>query len=80
VFITALSGYLGLAFGTLIIGGLDAIMKMNDIDAENFYQPEVNLSVGIGAIVTLVVAGVLAGLIPAMQAARVDPVIALKDE
>ena len=80
VFITALSGYLGLAFGTFIIGGLDAIMKMNDIDAENFYQPEVNLSVGIGAIVTLVVAGVLAGLIPALQAARVDPVIALKDE
>ncbi len=80
VFITALSGYLGLVFATFIIGGLDKIMEMNDLSPENFYNPEVNLSVGIGAIVTLIIAGVIAGLIPALQAARVNPVIALKDE
>ena len=80
VFITAMSGYLGLVFGTLIIGGIDKIMEVNDLSPENFYNPEVNLAVGIGAILTLIIAGVFAGLIPALQAARVDPVIALKDE
>ena len=80
VFITAMSGYLGLVFATLIIGGLDKIMEMNDLSPENFYNPEVNLGVGIGSIVTLIIAGMIAGLIPALQAARVDPVIALKDE
>lgn len=80
VFITALSGYLGLVVATIIIGGIDKIMEMNNIEPENFYNPEVNLSVGIGAILTLVIAGIVAGLIPALQASRVNPVIALKDE
>ena len=36
--------------------------------------------VGLGAILLLILAGAAAGFIPALQAARVNPVIALKDE
>ena len=80
VFITALSGYLGLAIGSLIIGGLSYLMYANDIDAQNFYNPEVNIWVGVFAMSVLVIAGFIAGFVPARQAAKVNPVIALKDE
>ena len=80
VLITSISGYLGLVVGTLIIGGANYIMVANNIEIDNFYNPQVNLSVGIGAILLLITAGLIAGLIPARQAARVNPVVALKDE
>lgn len=80
IFLTSVSGYLGLIMGTLIIGGVDYLMLMNEADLDNFHHPTVNLSVGIGAILLLIIAGGVAGLIPALQAARVNPVVALKDE
>lgn len=80
VFITSFSGYLGLIAGTFIIGGINYMMIANNIESENFYNPQVNISVGIGAVVLLIIAGAVAGLIPALQASRVNPVVALKDE
>ena len=80
VFITALSGYLGLIIGTFLIGLINYIMVSNNLEPENFYNPQVNIYVGVVALIILVLSGVLAGFIPAMQAAKVNPVIALKDE
>ena len=80
IFITGTSGYLGLLAATLLIGGLDAVMISQGMQVDNFHHPEVNLQVGLGAIVLLILAGIIAGLIPAMQAARINPVYALKDE
>ncbi len=80
VFITSMSGYLGILSGTMLIWGIDSLMEMNDIDVDNFYNPEVNLGVAVAAIITLVLAGTIAGLIPALQASKVNPVTALKDE
>jgi len=80
VFITSFSGYLGLIAGTFVIGGINYIMIINNIEAENFYNPQVNMAIGLGAVTLLIVAGAVAGLIPALQASRVNPVVALKDE
>lgn len=80
IFITSISGYFGLIVGTAIIGGVDYFMVANDIQTENFYNPEIQLAVGLGAVITLILAGTIAGFIPALQAARVNPVTALKDE
>ena len=80
VFITALSGFIGMAIGTLLIWVIDFLMKMFEIEIENFYNPTVNPYVGLTAVLVLVVAGVFAGLIPALQASKVNPVVALKDE
>lgn len=80
VIITILSGYLGLLLGTFLIWGVDSLMKANEVQTENFHHPEVYLGVGLGALFILVVSGVIAGLIPAMQAARVNPVEALRNE
>lgn len=80
VFITVISGYFGLLVGVLVIGGLDAVMEAAQIEAEMFYNPEVRLIVAVGSLVILIISGALAGLIPATMAARVNPVLALKDE
>lgn len=80
IFLTSLSGYLGLLVGTAIIGGINYIMVVNGLEPDNFYNPQVNFTVGMGAIVLLILAGTVAGLIPAVQAARINPVDALKDE
>ena len=80
IFITSIAGYLGLMFGTFLIIGVNALVIKLGIENDNFYDPKVNLGIAVSALVFLVVAGTIAGLIPAMQAARVNPVDALKDE
>ncbi|MBV6655681.1 MAG: ABC transporter permease [Mameliella sp.] len=80
VLITATSGYLGLIIGTFIIWGTSSIMRMNGVELDNFHNPEISLSVGVGAVVLLTLSGIIAGAIPARHAARVNPVVALKDE
>lgn len=80
IFITSLSGYLGLIAGTLVIGLINYVMVANNLEPDNFYNPQVNIKVGLGAMILLVVAGAAAGLIPAIQASNVNPVVALKDE
>ena len=77
VFITTMAGYLGLLVST----GLILIMNMGIGEGGEFFaNPEVDMMVGLGALVILVISGALTGLIPALQAAKVNPVIALKDE
>jgi putative ABC transport system permease protein len=80
VFITAIAGYVGLLFGTVIIGCIAYIMISQGIENQNFYNPQVDLKIAVSALVMLVLSGALAGLIPALQAASVNPVNALKDE
>lgn len=80
VFLTAVAGFLGFAAATFLIWGIDSFMTWQNIKTDMFYQPEVDLAVGIGALIILVIAGALAGLLPARQAASVNPVIALKNE
>ncbi len=80
VLITSVSGYLGLIAATFLIGLTNYIMMANGMEVDNFHNPQVNLSVGIGAIVLLVIAGLIAGFVPAMQAAGINPVEALRDE
>lgn len=80
VFLTFTSGYLGLLAGVAVIGGANWIMESGDFEFTMFYNPEVTPFVGIGALIILVIAGTLAGLVPASMAARVNPVVALKDE
>ena len=48
--------------------------------SEFFANPQVNLEVGIAALIILIFAGALTGLIPALTAARIEPVVALRDE
>ncbi|MEJ8803644.1 ABC transporter permease [Pontibacter sp. H249] len=80
VVITGLAGYIGLLGGTGLIATIEYFMKKYDVQAGFFGAPEVNLSIAVAATVLLVLTGALAGLIPATKAARVNPVVALRDE
>ena len=78
IVITAGAGLLGLLFGTALMAGINALIAGQNVGF--FANPQVDVRVAGTAVVVLVVAGALAGLVPALQAARVQPVVALKDE
>ncbi|MFK7931161.1 MAG: ABC transporter permease [Myxococcota bacterium] len=75
VLLTSVSGYLGLVLGVVVVELLNAFMPENDY----LRSPSVDLSIAFTAIFVLVVAGVLAGLVPAWRAARIDPARAIRE-
>ncbi|MDQ3050423.1 MAG: ABC transporter permease [Bacteroidota bacterium] len=76
VFITAVAGYIGLIAGI----GLLELVSSNMPRSDFFDRPEVNLGVAISATFVLILAGTIAGFIPARKASRINPVVALRDE
>ena len=78
--ITGISGYLGLVLGVVVVEAINYIMVRFNLESGSFANPEIDFQVAVSAIIVLVVAGTLAGLIPGTKAAKVDPVIALRDE
>lgn len=78
VFITSVSGYFGLSLGTFIIWGVNQAMLFAGAETRFFYHPEVNLETGIGSLLLLIISGALAGFIPAVKAAGINPVEALR--
>ncbi len=80
VFITALAGYCGLVVSVFLLEGVSALMEANGGKAGMFRHPEVDFTTAITALIVLVVAGVLASLMPAAKAAAVNPIVALQDE
>lgn len=75
VFITALAGYLGLLLGVITVESLSRKIGGSTI----FQNPEIDFNAAITTMVILVFAGALAGFFPALRAARIKPVVALKD-
>ena len=76
IVLTATAGYVGMIAG---IGLLEVYNKYVP-PLDGFRNPAVDLSIAISATVVLVVAGAIAGFIPAWQAAKVKPITALRDE
>ncbi len=75
VFITGVAGYAGLLLGVAL---LEAANKIG-IDSDFFKNPEINFSVAISATGLIIFSGAIAGFIPSLRAARVEPVVALRD-
>ncbi|CAN5633465.1 ABC transporter permease [soil metagenome] len=76
VLITATAGYIGLMAGVFLLELAAKFMPPSDF----FLNPEVNLGVAISATFVLIISGALAGLFPALKAARIEPIVALRDE
>lgn len=74
--VTSLAGYAGLCAGALLIEAVNRYVPENDY----FREPQVDFQAALWAIGILVVAGALAGVIPAIRAARVHPVVAMREE
>ena len=74
IFITAIAGYIGLVVGIAALAGLSFL------ETEFFRRPEINIWIAIAATMILILAGALAGLLPAIQASRINPVEAIKSD
>lgn len=83
VVITAVFGYVGMVLGMLACQIMDRTLGSSqvsvlDMQATVFVNPTVGLDVAIEATLVLIIAGTLAGLVPAVKAARVRPIEALR--
>ncbi|MGB0930070.1 MAG: ABC transporter permease [Chitinophagales bacterium] len=78
ILITSIAGYLGVLVGVGILEGLSYILKMIGEDIAYFSNPQVDFQVVIAAVVVLILAGTLAGFFPAVRAAKIKPVEALR--
>jgi putative ABC transport system permease protein len=76
IVITGFSGYIGLVLGIGLLELVSSKMPATDF----FKNPEADFSIAVGATILLIVAGAIAGLVPAMKASQVRPVDALRDE
>jgi putative ABC transport system permease protein len=75
IFITTIAGFVGLFLSM----GLLEIVGPN-VQVDYILNPSVDLRIALTTVVILVVAGAMAGFIPAWRAAHILPIEALKDE
>ena len=85
IIITSFFGYIVMVCGVAANEIMDATIGHTTVDtglfkAAMFVNPTVGLGTCIGATITIVIAGTIAGLIPAIKAARIRPIEALRAE
>lgn len=89
VLITTVAGYIGLVLGTGLMEGINFFVEQqyaasaatNGGNGETLFRnPTVDLNIALMATGLLVLAGAVAGYIPAKRAARIKPIVALRDE
>jgi len=85
VIITTIFGYIGMLLGIFANEYMDATIGHETIDtglfkATMFLDPTVGLDVCVEATMVMIIAGTIAGLIPAFKASRIRPIEALRAE
>lgn len=86
VLLTVFSGYLGITLGVLLVENIENLLLFagkileTDISLTMFANPGIDISVAITALSILVVFGAIAGFVPALNAVRINPIEALRDE
>ncbi len=77
VFITSFAGYFGLVAG---VGLLEILSPIFESSETFFRNPHADFGIAVGATLTLIISGAVAGFVPARRAARIKPIVALRDE
>lgn len=85
ILITTFFGYIGMVLGMIANEYMDATLGHEQIDnglfqLTMFVNPTVGLDVCVEATLVMIIAGTLAGLIPARKAAHIRPIEALRAE
>ena len=83
--ITAFFGYVGMFFGLVACEILDMTLGRSSLsvlgqEISVFVNPTVGVDAALGATIVLIISGAIAGLFPAMNAAKVRPIEALRAE
>ena len=76
IFMTMISGYLGLVVALIILNGIGD----NLMDKYFISNPYIQTSNAVWATIILIFFGALAGYLPARKAAKIKPIIALRDK
>lgn len=75
ILITAIAGYVGLLIGVGVLELVGPSLK------EYFIKdPSVSNGLVFGATITLIIAGTIAGYLPAKKASRIKPIVALRND
>lgn len=87
IMITTIAGYIGLVLGTGLMELINYGMMMQStgpVSEEQggtmFMNPTVDINIAIYSTLLLIIAGAIAGYIPAKRAASIRPIVALRDE
>ncbi len=75
ILITAIAGYVGLLMGM-------GVLELVGPSLEEYFikDPSVSSSLVIGATITLILAGAIAGYLPAKKASQIKPIVALRND
>ena len=77
IFITAIFGFIGMILGIVVLNSIQG-----EFLEENYFitRPSINSGTAIFVTILLIICGTLAAYIPARRAARIKPIVALRDE
>lgn len=75
IFVTMFSGMFGLILGLFLLEVVGPLIKNDYIK-----YPQVDFNTALTTVFILVIAGAIAGFFPAYRAAKIRPIIALRDE
>jgi putative ABC transport system permease protein len=75
IFITTISGFIGLLSSLALLEFVGPQVK-----SDYFLNPEVDFTIALTTLGLLIFAGALAGFFPAYRAAKIRPIVALRDE
>ncbi|MCM4158371.1 ABC transporter permease [Antarcticibacterium flavum] len=75
IFVTTIAGFVGLISSLALLEFVGPLIETNYIA-----NPSIDFGVAVTTVFILVVAGAIAGFFPAWRAARIKPIIALRDE
>jgi putative ABC transport system permease protein len=78
ILVTSIAGYAGMVLGVALLELVSFGLRSSGAKLSFFQNPEVNFQVALTAIILLVVVGALAGLVPALKAARIMPIEAMR--
>ncbi|MDO6490300.1 MAG: ABC transporter permease [Cellulophaga sp.] len=75
IFITTISGFIGMILGTVLLNAMGDTLEDYFIT-----DPYIDTGIAIFATILLIICGALAGYVPARKAAKIKPIVALRDE
>ncbi len=78
--VTSVAGYMGLVLGVGLLELIGFVLRSAGAKLPYFVNPEVDFRIAITAILLLIVVGILAGLAPAVRAAKITPIEAMRAE
>jgi len=75
ILVTVIAGFVGLLIGMTVVEFAGPMLEKYFIK-----DPTVSLSVVVAATITLIVAGGIAGYLPAKKASKIKPIVALRND